>query len=128
MPATRLSDAQRRIAAAGLEAVGDIIARYYVTYNYVGSGLRGGKFTYDASDVGYDFNLKGVRFTQDIAVSGTVSWDQSTNIITAQVTLKSAGQSVGALAISWNDANINAIASVSGTVQGAALNAERIAP
>jgi hypothetical protein len=124
----KASDAQRRIAAAGLEAVGDVIARYYVTYNYVGSGLRGGTFTYDASDVGYDFNLKGVRFSQDVAVSGTVSWDQSSNIITAQVTLKSAGQSVGALSISWNDANINAIASVSGTIQGAALNAERIAP
>ncbi len=124
----KASDAQRRIAAAGLEAVGDIIARYYVTYNYVGSGLRGGTFTYEATDVGYDFNLKGVQFTQDVAVSGTVSWDQTTNIITAQVSLKSAGQPVGTLSIRWNDANINAVASVSGTIQGAALNAERIAP
>jgi pimeloyl-ACP methyl ester carboxylesterase len=124
----KASDAQRRIAAAGLEAVGDTIARYYVTFNYVGSGLRGGTFTYDASDVGYDFTLKGVRFTQDVAVSGTVSWDQTSNIITAQVTLKSGGQSVGTLNISWNDANINAIASVSGAIQGVALNAERIAP
>ncbi|MEP6884487.1 MAG: alpha/beta hydrolase [Gammaproteobacteria bacterium] len=122
------TETQRRIAAAGLEAVGDIIARYYVTYNYVGSGLRGGSFTYAATDVGYDFDLKGVRFTQDVAVSGTVSWNQTNNIITAQVTLKSAGQSVGTLAIRWNDANIDAVASVSGAIQGAALKAERIAP
>jgi hypothetical protein len=57
----KATDAQRRIAAAGLEAVGDVIARYYVTYNSVGSGLRGGKFTYAATDVGYDFALQGVR-------------------------------------------------------------------
>jgi pimeloyl-ACP methyl ester carboxylesterase len=124
----KASDAQRRIAAAGLEAVGDVIARYYVTFNYVGSGLRGGKFTYAASDVGYDFDLKAVRFTQDVAVSGTVSWDQTSNIITAQVTLKGGGKPLGTLAIQWNDANINAIATVSGTIQGVALNAERIAP
>jgi hypothetical protein len=124
----KASDAQRRLAAAGLEAVGDIIARYYVTNNYIGSGLRGGKFMYAATNVGYDFNLKAVRFTQDVAVSGTVSWDQTSNIVTAQVTLKGGGGPAGTLTIRWNEADINAIATVSGTIQGAALNAERIAP
>lgn len=99
-----------------------------MTYNNVASGLRGGAFTYAATDEGYDFDLKGVRFTQDVAVSGTVSWDQTSNIITAQVTLNNSGQAVGALTIARNDANINAIAAVSGTIQGALLNAERIAP
>jgi pimeloyl-ACP methyl ester carboxylesterase len=124
----KASDMQRRLAAAGLEAVGDVIARYYVTFNFVGSGLRGGKFTYDATDVGYDFNLKAVRFTQDVAVSGTVSWDQTSNLITAQVTLNGGGAAVGTLSIQWNDADINAMAAVTGTIQGAALNAQRIAP
>ena len=124
----KTSDAQRRIAAAGLETVGDVIARYYVTYNYVDTGLRGGKFTYAASDTGYEFTLKGLKWTQDVAVSGTVSWDQTSNIITAQVTLKSGGTQVGNLQIRWNDADINARASVAGTIQGATLNADRIAP
>jgi len=124
----KATDAERRIAAAGLEAVGDVIARYYVTFNYVGSGLRGGTFTYAATDTGYDFKLKGVRFTQDVAVSGTVSWDQTSNTITAQVTLKGGGDSLGTLSIRWNDAKINALAAVSGTIQGAALNAQRVAP
>jgi hypothetical protein len=124
----KTTDAQRRIAAAGLETVGDIVARYYVTFNYVDSGLRGGKMTYDATDTGYDFKLKGYKWTEDIAVSGTVSWDQTSNLITAQVTLKSAGTQVGSLQISWNDADINAMASVTGKIQGAALIAQRIAP
>jgi pimeloyl-ACP methyl ester carboxylesterase len=122
------TDAQRRIAAAGLETVGDVIARYYVTYNYIDTGLRGGKLTYAASDTGYDFNLKGYKWTEDIAVSGTVSWDQTTNLITANVTLKSDGAQAGALQITWNDGDINALASVSGDIQGVVLNAQRIAP
>jgi pimeloyl-ACP methyl ester carboxylesterase len=122
------SDAQRRIAAAGLETVGDVIARYYVTFHYVDSGLRGGRFTYAPSETGYDFKLTSLQWTTDIAVSGTVSWDQTSNIISARVTLESNGTPVGNLRIRWNDADINAIATVTGTIQGATLNADRIAP
>jgi hypothetical protein len=57
-----------------------------------------------------------------------VSWDQTTNIITAQVTLKNTGAQVGTLQIRWNDADINAMAAVTGDIQGAALIAQRIAP
>ena len=124
----KTTDAQRRIAAAGLETVGDVIARYYATFNYVDSGLRGGTLTYAATDTGYDFKLEGFKWTEDVAVSGTVSWDQTTNIIAAKVTLKTAGTQVGSLQISWNDADINAMASVTGKVQGATLIARRIAP
>jgi pimeloyl-ACP methyl ester carboxylesterase len=124
----KATDAQRRIAAAGLEAVGDVIARWYTSFNNVSSGLRGGKFKYAATTPGYDFDLHGVEFTNDVAVSGTVSWNQISNIITAQVTLKNGGTKLGTLDIRWNDANIDAMATVSGTIQGAALNAQRIAP
>jgi hypothetical protein len=99
-----------------------------VTYKYEDTGLRGGRFTYHASDTGYEFTLKGLKWTQDVAVSGTVSWDQTSNIITAQVTLKSGETPVGNLRIRWNDADINARATVTGTIQGTTLNADRIAP
>ena len=122
------SDAQQRIAASGLEAVGDVIARYYATYNDFDIGLRGGKFTYTTSRTVYVFTLTELKWTEDVAVSGTVSWDQVSNIITAQVKLKSAGAQVGALHIRWNDADIDAMASVTGEIQGATLIAQRIAP
>jgi pimeloyl-ACP methyl ester carboxylesterase len=124
----KTSDAQRRIAAAGLETVGDVIARWYVTYNNEDTGLRGGRFTYHASDTGYEFTLEGLRWTQDVAVSGSVSWDQTSNIITAEVKLESGDTQVGHVRIRWNDADIDARATVTGTIQGAALNADRIAP
>jgi len=124
----KTTDAQRRIAAAGLESIGDVIARYYVTYNYADSGLRGGKLTYHAIGTGYEFKLNEFKWTEDIAVSGSVSWDQMSNVITAHVTLKSAGTQVGVLQILWNDADIDAMASVTGEIQGSALIAQRIAP
>jgi len=124
----RTTEAQRRIAAAGLEAVGDAIARWYVNYSSVDTGLRGGKFTYTTSDTGYVFKLTNFKWTEDVAVSGTMSWNQINNVITAQVTLKSAGLQVGDLQIRWNDGDINAMASVTGEIQGATLNARRIAP
>ena len=124
----RASDAQRRIAASALEAVGDVIARYYVTYNDFDRGLRGGKFTYTTSGTVWVFTLSELRWTEDVAVSGTVSWNQVNNIITAQVTLERAGTQLGTLQIRWNDAHIDAMASVTGEIQGATLVAQRIAP
>jgi hypothetical protein len=44
------------------------------------------------------------------------------------VTLESAGTQVGSLRIRWDDADINAMASVTGEIQGATLIAQRIAP
>jgi hypothetical protein len=120
--------AQRRIAAAALEAVGDTVARYFVNYSYVDSGLRGGRFRYWPSGAGYHFQLQGVRWTQDVAVYGKVFWNQVTNIITAQVTLRDDGHTLGALSIRWNDADVDAVASISGNINGATLRASRIAP
>jgi pimeloyl-ACP methyl ester carboxylesterase len=124
----KTSDAQRRIAAAGLEAIGDVIARYYVTFNFVDGGLRGGSLSYAATDTGYAFTLTDFKWTEDVAVSGTVSWDQTSNIIAAQVTLKTASKQVGSLQVHWNDAHIDAMASVTGEIQGKTLIAQRIAP
>jgi pimeloyl-ACP methyl ester carboxylesterase len=124
------TDAQRRIAAAGLETVGDAIARWYITYHDFDTGLRGGKFTYVTTETGYQFTLDKLKWTDDVAVSGTISWDQdpSSNLIAAEVTLESGGRPLGSLKIRWNDGDINAMASVTGEIQGAPLVAERIAP
>ena len=124
------TEAQRRIAAAGLETVGDAIARWYITYFYFDTGLRGGKFSYAETDTGYLFKLEKLKWTEDVEVSGSISWDQdpSSNLITARVILESGGKHLGTLQIQWNDGDINAVASVTGEIQGASLVAQRIAP
>jgi pimeloyl-ACP methyl ester carboxylesterase len=122
------NSAQLRIATSGLEAVGDVIARWYATYSNFDLGLRGGKFTYTTSGTGYVFTLTNLRWTEDVAVSGTVSWNRNNSIIQGQVTLNRAGTQIGTLQIRWNDADIDAMASVSGEIEGATLIARRIAP
>lgn len=129
LPGDDTTDDQRRIAAAGLETVGDAIARWYVTYHNTDSGLRGGRYTYASTDVGYDWTLANVKWTDDVAVSGTISWDQTLSVITAQITLADDnGVGLGRMSIKWNDADIDAVAAVSGEIEGVRLEAKRIAP
>jgi hypothetical protein len=119
---------QRRIAAAALETVGDVIAQWYATVGTHLHGLRGGRFSYVETADGYDFALKELRWTEDLAVSGIVSWNMNTNIVTAQVTISSRGVPAGTLRLRWNDADYHATARVQGQVNGATVNARRIAP
>ncbi len=128
LPGDKTSPAQRRIAAAALETVGDVIARYYVTFNFVDAGLLGGSYSYYATDVGNSWDLRNVQWTEDVAVTGAISWDMSSAAISGEVTLKQAGKTCGTVSIRWNDADINAVASVTGKIQGRTLNARRIAP
>ena len=120
--------AQRRIAASALEAVGDVLARYWASLGTSGSGLRGGQFTYSGTATGYVFDLNSVRYTRDIAVSGRVKWNTSSGAVSAAVTLVRDGASIGTLKMSWSDADINAIASIEGQIHGRAVEASRIAP
>ena len=122
------TEAQRRIAASALEAVGDVLARYWMSHGTNGSGLRGGRFTYTGTATGYVFDLDGVRYTNDIAVSGSVKWNTSSGAVSANVTLVRGGVSIGALKMSWSDADSNAIASIQGQILNQVLAASRIAP
>ncbi len=115
-----------RVAAAAAAAVGDVIARYYVTDSGSGAGLRGGHFHLAPTETGYRFALDGVRFTADLAVSGSIAWDQVSGNIRADVTL--AGVAEGALRIAWNDIETDAQCTIDGTIGGAAVSATQPAP
>ena len=98
-----------KVAAAALETVGDVFSRFLVTFG-IGSGLRGGEFTYTLQPFGYEFELNRVQWTDDLQVSGLMRWDVSTGDVTADVRLRRGGAQVGTLAIKWNDVQKNAIA------------------
>ena len=57
-----------------------------------------------------------------------MTWNTDTAQITATVALRSGGKAAGVLNIVWDDADINAIATITGGIQGAVLAAQRIAP
>jgi pimeloyl-ACP methyl ester carboxylesterase len=124
----KASAGQRRIAAAALETAGDAIAQWYATWGTELRGLRKGTFSYVETANGYEFTLHNDRWTEDVAVSGTVSWNTGTNVVKAAITLSSDAGSSGTLDLRWNDADVNAIATIKGTIDGVAVNGQRIAP
>lgn len=123
----RTDETGLRLASAAAETVGDIIAEYYVNTEGSGSGLRGGSFDFNNSENGYVFDLDHVQWTCDLTVTGQIDWNQLTGAITADVSFSAKGHS-GKLAITWNDQETDAIASLSGDVDGKRLAAERLAP
>jgi pimeloyl-ACP methyl ester carboxylesterase len=115
------------LASAVAETVGDAIARYYVTTTGRESGLRGGTFRISTASAGYILNLQSAQWATGLAVSGPIAWNQLTGNIAANVTFTAPGRS-GSLSISWNDRATEAIATLSGTIDGSVLAATRIAP
>ncbi len=115
------------MASAVAETVGDVIARYYVNTTGGGSGLRGGTFSFDNTPSGYEFDLDHCAWTQDLTVSGRVTWDQLTGAIAGKVTFAAADHK-GTVTIAWNDRETEALASLGGSIDGKTLVAERLAP
>jgi pimeloyl-ACP methyl ester carboxylesterase len=119
--------AKLKLAAGALETVGDVFARFLVTYG-IGSGLRGGDYTYSRNKAGYVYQLNNVKWTDDLEVSGTLRWYEASGKVVARVTLRQGGANAGNLTILWDDVASNAMASISGTLDGERVLAKRIAP
>ena len=116
-----------KLAAGALETVGDVFARFLVTFG-IGSGLRGGEFTYTTQPFGYEFELDRVQWTEDLEVSGRIRWHVATGNVIAVVRLRQGGKQVGTLTIEWNDVQKNALATLTGTIGNKTVKAKRIAP
>jgi pimeloyl-ACP methyl ester carboxylesterase len=116
-----------RSAAGALETVGDVFARFIITSG-IGSGLRGGQFTYLQQPYGYQFDLDHVKWTEDLEVTGTIRWYTASGDVSADVKLRQGGKNIGNLNFAWNDVDVNAIASITGTINGDRVQAKRIAP
>jgi hypothetical protein len=121
------SSSDLKVAAGALEAVGDVFARFIITFG-IGSGLRGGQFTYLQQPDGYEFSLDRVRWAEDLEVSGTIRWRTASGKVSADVTLRHGGKNVGDIDLAWNDVEVNAIASMSGEINGRRVKAQRLAP
>jgi pimeloyl-ACP methyl ester carboxylesterase len=71
------------IARAAWAAAYDGIQRFFRMGGTTGAGLRGGSFTVDGTTLTYD----RVRFTEDVAVSGTAAIDFGSGGVTADLTV-----------------------------------------
>jgi pimeloyl-ACP methyl ester carboxylesterase len=81
VPATDLGSASvedRRAVTVAVAAVSDALARLRELYTSVGYGLRGGRYRFDAD--GTTITLTDVRWTEDLAVTGTVTGDDPSGV------------------------------------------------
>ena len=121
------STSELQIATGALEAVGDVFARFITTFGS-GVGLRGGQFSYTQENYGYLFTLDHVQWTEDLQVTGTITWTTASGDVTADVKLRQAGKNIGNLSFAWNDVGVNTLASITGKINGDQVKAQRIAP
>lgn len=119
---------QLRAVSGAVLTAGDVIARIDSNTSGTGPGLRGGTFSITAVAAGYLLTLHEVRWTEDLAVSGTISWPGRKGAARADLALKTAAGLSGSLHILWTEGAGHALAQVRGHLGDAAVAADMAAP
>jgi pimeloyl-ACP methyl ester carboxylesterase len=130
-PATPLSGnaapvKERRAAADAVLAAADVLARSYEFGFTSGLGLRGGMYKAKPANAHDPATLAQIRWTNDLAVSGTADLDVRRAHATAHLELT--GASTGTLDATWPTLGSSALAVLDGTVDGYPLHATMPAP
>jgi pimeloyl-ACP methyl ester carboxylesterase len=130
-PATPLKDnrapaKELRAAAAAELGAADVLQRSYEFGLSQGSGLRGGSYSAAPSNATDHASLDGIRWTEDLAVSGTARFDARSGSARATLTLSEAAR--GTLGAVWPTAGTRAQAELQGTIDGYRVHAMMPAP
>lgn len=112
-----------RIVAAALYAAGDVLARWWVNYDGDGVGLRGGSFAYTTLGAVTRFQLDALRWSDDVAVSGTITWNIDTSDVRVQL-----ATAAGHIEATWRDRVADSVAAISGQLNGRRIAATMTAP
>jgi hypothetical protein len=123
----RADPAERRWVAAAVAAVGDVLAR--PGGEHPGVGLRGGTFKASRHGTATHFELEQVKWTEDLAVSGTIDRAaHDTGPVRATLRLHTAAGASGQITIEWNEADPAPLARIRGSFAGAAVDGRAPAP
>jgi len=123
--------AHLRWIGAAVATVGDVLARIGANSTGQGVGLRGGGFRIFTGHSGIHLILDHVRWTEDVAVSGTIDEPQArTGMVRADLEVAAApGDTAGGkLTLRWTKGTATATAQVDGTWGGARVAAQNPAP
>ncbi|MGC1382080.1 MAG: hypothetical protein WA814_13785, partial [Candidatus Baltobacteraceae bacterium] len=107
-------------------AAADVLARSYEFGLAAGLGLRGGSYAATPANGATRATLSGIRWTNDLAVSGDAHLDAHVARAQAQLTLRDAV--TGSLDVRWATAGGDAVAQLDGTIDGRTLRASMPAP
>jgi pimeloyl-ACP methyl ester carboxylesterase len=123
------SDSALRAASAAVQTVGDVVVRAAGNSSGHGVGLRGGRFEVDPHGASHRILLEAVRWTEDLAVSGTIErMPDAARTIRAVISIDGPDGLRGSLNILWKDRLPDALADIEGTIGGHGIAAHVTAP
>jgi pimeloyl-ACP methyl ester carboxylesterase len=122
----RATAKQLRAAAAAALAAADVLQRSYEFGLTQGAGLRGGSYSAMPANATDRASLDGIRWVEDLAVSGTARFDARSASARASLTLT--GASRGEVDAAWPTSGSRARAELQGTIDGYRLHATMPAP
>jgi hypothetical protein len=129
LASNQVSDQELRFASAAVLTAGDVVTRAALSSSGQGVGLRGGRFTVVERNGGQVVTLDAVRWTQDLAVSGTLEKTPGpASRVRAHLRLVGEDSLAGVVQIEWDDDAAEAVAEVRGTLSGARVAARMPAP
>jgi pimeloyl-ACP methyl ester carboxylesterase len=129
LPGNTAGTTQLQYAAAAVLTAGDVLARLPSNSTDRGSGLRGGDYRIVHRLGGKQVALNHVRWTEDVAVSGTIDKPAGrAGTVRAHLSLAGPNGVGGQLEISWPEDVAQARAQIRGTLGGAAVAAQSDAP
>jgi len=86
-------------------------------------GLRGGSFSVEARGTGYRLTLREVRWSEDVTVSGQIDSRGMRQTVRAALSLQDATSRHGTLSLRWQADDAQAIARISGRIDGRVVRA-----
>jgi pimeloyl-ACP methyl ester carboxylesterase len=128
LPGNAASEDALRGVTAVLLTSEDVIARARDNGAGEGIGLRGGSFSVVAAGEGYRLELRGVRWCEDLAVSGRIDWPGRSGSVHASLELAVPAGTDGKLEAGWAEGVSSARATVHGILDGKRVSAEAPAP
>ena len=105
-----------QMVAATILTAGDALARYMVNTSGSGAGLRRGSFRHETVGEIERFHLDRLRWTADLAVSGTIDWNFSSGKITARLVAEDSQGRKGRFRATWLDRQPHATTAISGKI------------
>jgi pimeloyl-ACP methyl ester carboxylesterase len=118
-----------KLVSAAVLTAGDVLAQLGSNSTDQGRGLRGGSFRIAHRGDSARISLREVRWTEDLAVSGTIDEPADrTGVVRAKLALAGPSGLTGQLTIHWQDAGPEAHALIRGTIGGAAVVAQTPVP
>lgn len=117
-----------RAASAALASVGDEISRWPLLFGGSDLGLRGGDISFSGVNV-VKISLHNARWAAGASINGTATWNQATDVVSAQLTVNVVGAKTVKLTARWQSlGEQNQLAVITGSQGGRRLAAVTPAP